>query len=118
MIVVRKLFLQMRAKMDNTDDKLETLIKTVQYLVGKNIDLIEKNSKLLHHIHKNMVKFNDFHEINTKTVNKMGSLKKELKHIADTNKSVEETICNIWLAIKQNEYLQAWIPKPTKLGEK
>lgn len=31
--------------------------------------------------------------------------------ILDVNRNVDETLCNILLAIRQNEYLQAWYPK-------
>jgi len=35
---------------------------------------------------------------------------KILNKILDTNKITEETLCNVLLAVRQNEYLQAWYP--------
>ena len=34
-----------------------------------------------------------------------------MKEISSTNKNVEETVCNVLLAIRQNEYLQAYYPE-------
>lgn len=41
---------------------------------------------------------------------------KELKEITEVNKIIEETSCNILLAIRQNEYLQAYYPQNDKLN--
>jgi hypothetical protein len=43
-----------------------------------------------------------------------GSLLKHekfLKELKKSNENVDETVCNILLAIRQNEYLQAWYPE-------
>jgi hypothetical protein len=34
-----------------------------------------------------------------------------LENILEVNKCVDETLCKVLLAIRQNEYLQAWYPK-------
>lgn len=51
---------------------------------------------------------------NAKTANYIhGSLlkhEKYLKALKQSNENVEETLANVLLAIKQNEYLQAWYP--------
>lgn len=33
-----------------------------------------------------------------------------LREILAVNQNVDETLCNVLLAIRQNEYLQAWYP--------
>jgi hypothetical protein len=33
-----------------------------------------------------------------------------LEKMLEVNRSVDETLCNVLLAIRQNEYLQAWYP--------
>lgn len=40
----------------------------------------------------------------------MDEHEKILSRIARTNENAEETLCNVLLAIRQNEYLQAWYP--------
>lgn len=35
---------------------------------------------------------------------------KFLQDVKHTNENVEETLCNVLVAIRQNEYLQAWHP--------
>ena len=34
----------------------------------------------------------------------------ELKKISDLCQTMDETLCNVLLAVRQNEYLQAWYP--------
>lgn len=37
-----------------------------------------------------------------------------LENILEVNKCVDETLCKVLLAIRQNEYLQAWYPEQKK----
>lgn len=41
---------------------------------------------------------------------KIMSFEKLLKVVINTNENVDESITNVLLAIRQNEYLQAWYP--------
>ncbi len=42
---------------------------------------------------------------------------KFLEKITKTNENVEEALCNVLLAIRQNEYLQAWYPAQNGIPE-
>jgi hypothetical protein len=37
-----------------------------------------------------------------------------LNKILEVNKCIDETLCKVLLAIRQNEYLQAWYPETVK----
>lgn len=54
---------------------------------------IKKNAETANYIHGTVLK----HE-------------KYLKSLKASNENVEETLANVLMAIKQNEYLQAWYP--------
>ena len=41
----------------------------------------------------------------------MGDYRTTLDKMQETNQTAEETLCNVLLAIRQNEYLQAWYPE-------
>lgn len=41
---------------------------------------------------------------------KIDGFDKSMKKVIKTNEVVDETMCNVLLAIKQNEYLHAWYP--------
>ena len=46
---------------------------------------------------------------------KLDEHEKFLKEITEINRNVEQTLCHVLLAIRQNEYLQAWYrPKENK----
>jgi len=47
-------------------------------------------------------------------VKKVDDYEKNLKKITKVNECVDETLCKVLLAIKQNEYLQAWYPDGRK----
>lgn len=49
-------------------------------------------------------------EINEMALKDM-RFQKQIKEISEVNKCVDETLCNVLLAIRQNEYLQAWYPE-------
>lgn len=55
---------------------------------------IKKNASVANYIHGSLIKY-----------------EKTLKEIKSTNENVEETLANVLLAIRQNEYLQAWHPE-------
>jgi len=55
---------------------------------------IKKNASVANYIHGSLLKY-----------------EKSLKAIKETNDNVEETLGNVLLAIRQNEYLQAWHPE-------
>lgn len=40
-----------------------------------------------------------------------------LNQVKKTNENAEETLCNVLLAIRQNEYLQAWYPAQSGFPE-
>ncbi len=42
---------------------------------------------------------------------KLSSYEKNLEKLTEINETVEETLANVLLAIRQNEYLQAWYPE-------
>lgn len=42
--------------------------------------------------------------------NEAMQLKDLLKKVVHTNENVDSTLCNVLLAIRQNEYLEAWYP--------
>ena len=59
----------------------------------------------------------NFKEIEKSLVGFMNQIQKKidnhekfLEDIKKTNEIVEESLCNVLLAIRQNEYLQAWYP--------
>lgn len=54
---------------------------------------IKKNADVANYIHGSLLKY-----------------EKTLKAIKETNENVDETLCNVLLAIRQNEYLQSWHP--------
>lgn len=54
---------------------------------------VKKNSETANYVHGSILK----HE-------------KYLKSLKDSSSNLEETLANVLLAIKQNEYLQAWYP--------
>ena len=54
---------------------------------------IKKNASVANYIHGSLLKY-----------------EKSLKALKDTNENVEETLGNVLLAIRQNEYLKAWHP--------
>lgn len=56
-------------------------------------DSIKKNHEVANYIHGSLLKN-----------------QKHLKTLTESNANVEETLANVLLAIKQNEYLQAWYP--------
>jgi F0F1-type ATP synthase delta subunit len=55
---------------------------------------IKKNAGVANYIHGSLLKY-----------------EKSLKAVSKTNENVEETLGNVLLAIRQNEYLQAWHPE-------
>lgn len=55
---------------------------------------IKKNAGVANYIHGSLLKY-----------------EKALKAVTKSNENVEETLGNVLLAIRQNEYLQAWHPE-------
>jgi hypothetical protein len=54
---------------------------------------IKKNAEVAQYVHGSILK----HE-------------KYLNELKKSNQNVDETLCNVLLAIRQNEFLQAWYP--------
>jgi len=54
---------------------------------------IKKNAEVANYVHGSILKHEKF-----------------LNALQKSNSNVEETLCNVLLAIRQNEYLQAWHP--------
>lgn len=91
-----------------------------------NKDLVsEKQAAFLAEINKALVKI-------SKCTNEIFKLMKEIKQdksenyklmrkVVYTNECVSQTLCNVLLAIRQNEYLHPWYPKngrePAKITE-
>lgn len=61
------------------------------------------SDRISQHLEKNILKLE-------KSLNRY---EKTLKEIKNRHVIVEETLCNVLLAIRQNEYLQAWYIKKT-----
>lgn len=80
----------------------------------KPVNLTAKQIAFLAELNKTVVKIRKcMHE----TFNLMREIKKEkddnyglMKKVIYTNECVDQTLCNVLLAIRQNEYLQAWYP--------
>ena len=93
--------------------KKQTLIELTELV--KQVS--ETTLKTLTQIHKNMVKFNQFQEINQKTVDKVTEYEKNMNHVVKVIKVAEEQICNCMLAIKQNSCYKPWYPESYKESE-
>lgn len=65
---------------------------------GEVEDMLTKNTKQCFDLFKEMVKILKEH-------------RQFLDKMASANEVVEDTLLNVLLAIRQNEYLQAWYPK-------
>jgi uncharacterized protein YgbK (DUF1537 family) len=77
----------------NVDSQLRELKKEVRAIRTEALRIIRKNNSTVVDIYR---KVNQFEAI--------------LAQLGKSNETVEETLCNVLLAIKQNQYLQAWYP--------
>lgn len=50
------------------------------------------------------------HDITQSIQKRVHDYQKLMEKVIETNANVNESICNVLLAIRQNEYLQAWYP--------
>ena len=94
--------------------KKQTLIELAE--IVKSVS--ESTLKTLTKLHKNLVKFNQFQEMNAKTVNKVNDYEKNMEHVIKIISVAEENICNCMLAIKQNSCYRPWYPKQYKEDKK
>lgn len=85
--------------------------------------------QIVRECHELLRKTKTYSEKNKRFMNKVGEMVKELsstmrvyltvlESVKKTNETVDETLCNVLLAIRQNEYLQAWYPAQGKEPEK
>lgn len=92
--------------------------------VDEEVSLVNEKSseELIKECHDFMRKTKTYFEKNRRFLNKFGEMLKAvadslecfgtvMQSVKNTNDNVDETLCNVLLAIRQNEYLQAWHPK-------
>lgn len=81
-------------RLDIFDSILRHLDLTVKKIDSRNDTFIKKTSLSV-----------------TELVKKMKEFEEIIKKVKTTNENVDESLCNVLLAIRQNEYLQAWYPE-------
>lgn len=78
-----------------------------QRLEAQLTDLIKETKNFLKNASRSIFKFEKMYIDLSK---KMTAHEKYLKDILDSNQILDETVGNVLVAIRQNEYLQAWYP--------
>lgn len=77
------------------------------YVIKRFEDTFKKVKILGETFDENLKNTQDFFK---QMMEQLSSQTNILQKVVDINTNVEETLCNVLVAIRQNEYLQAWYP--------